>query len=108
MAAVQGLISYGPQVPDALDEALSNLYLSYPIRKQLPEVIAAFNNQKAVDVLSRHRVDTDIGMRYEVIRSLNRLRIRSGALMFYKTGLQKINEDGLSPIKQNFKFNQHY
>lgn len=83
-AAVQGLISHGPQVLAPLEAALSNIYLSYIIRKQLPEVIAAFNNQKAVDILCRHLMESDIGMRYEVIRALNRLRIKSGSLLFDK------------------------
>lgn len=83
-AAVQGLISHGPQVLDALEEALSNVYISSIIRKQLSGVIAAFNNQKAVDILSRHLMETDIGMSHEVIRALNRLRIKSGSLLFDK------------------------
>nr|WP_319492245.1 hypothetical protein [uncultured Desulfobacter sp.] len=83
-AAVQGLISHGPQVLDDMEKALSNIYMSYVIRKQIPEVIAAFNNQKAVDILTRHLVESDIGMRYEVIRALNRLRAKSGTLLFDK------------------------
>ncbi len=83
-AAVQGLISLGPQILDALEQGLSNPYLSYPVRKQLPEVIAAFKSQKGVDILSRHLMQKDIGLRYEVIRALNRLRIRSDFLLFDK------------------------
>jgi AAA family ATP:ADP antiporter len=84
-AATEALTSYGTPILDLLGEHLSNSYLPYTIRKRLPEVIASSGSQKAVDILSRHLAQKDLGLRYEVIRALNKLRIRSGALFFDNT-----------------------
>jgi len=81
-AAMTALARYGPPLLDQLGDHLSNPYLPYNIRKRLPEVIASSGSQKAVDLLSRHLAQTDLGLRYEVIRALNKLRIRSGTLFF--------------------------
>ncbi|MCF8090883.1 MAG: hypothetical protein K9K40_00300 [Desulfotignum sp.] len=81
-AAMAALTRYGTPLLDQLGEHLSNPYIPYNIRKRLPEVIASSGSQKAVDLLSRHLAQTDLGLRYEVIRALNKLRIRSGTLFF--------------------------
>jgi AAA family ATP:ADP antiporter len=80
--AMTALSHYGTPLLDQLGDHLSNPYLPYNIRKRLPEVIASSGSQKAVDLLSRHLAQTDLGLRYEVIRALNKLRIRSGSLFF--------------------------
>ncbi|MBU0969619.1 MAG: hypothetical protein KKC20_03175, partial [Proteobacteria bacterium] len=86
-AAVRALTCYGTQALDLLGHCLSNTYLAYNIRKHLPEVIAASESQKAVDILARHLRQQDLGLRYEVIRALNRLRIKSSTLLFDKAGV---------------------
>jgi len=70
-----------------LSNCLSNSYMAYNIRKHLPEVIAASGSQKAVDILAHHLKQQDIGLRYEAIRALNKLRIKSDNLLFDKAGI---------------------
>ncbi len=86
-AAMEALACYGPRTLDLLSTCLSNTYVAYNIRKHLPEVIAAAGDQKAVDTLSRHLKQKDLGLRYEVIRALNHLRIKSDTLLFTKVGI---------------------
>lgn len=86
-AAVSALTFYGNQTLDLLSSYLSNTYMPYNIRKHLPEVIAASRSQKAVDILSLHLRQQDLGLRYEAIRALNKLRIKSGNLLFDKAGI---------------------
>ena len=84
-AAADALINYGQSILNHLEACLSNTYMADNVRKHLPEVIAASGSQKAVDILSRHLMQPDPGLRYEVIRAMNRLRIKSTALLFDKT-----------------------
>jgi len=77
------LTSYGTQVLDLMGSHLANSYLPYNIRKHLPEVIASTGSQKAVDLLSNHLTQKDLGLRYEVIRALNKLRIQSGGGLLF-------------------------
>ena len=120
-AAIKALNSYGLQNLDLLSNCLSNTYMSYNIRKHIPEVIAASLSQKAVDILSSHLKQEDLGLRYEVIRALNKLRINSATLLFDKAGIvtrikkeardymdmlkilysQKQLESGLKPLKNH-------
>ena len=86
-AVVKALTCYGTQTLDLLGNCLSNNYVAYNIRRHLPEVIAASRSQKAVDILSSHLKQEDIGLRYEVIRALNKLRISSNTLLFDKAGI---------------------
>ncbi|MBU0971948.1 MAG: hypothetical protein KKC20_14930 [Proteobacteria bacterium] len=86
-AAANALANYGPLILDFLSEGLSNNYMAYPIRKHLPAVIASFETQKAVDILSRHLRQQDLGLRYEVIRAMNKLRLKSNTLLFDKAGI---------------------
>ncbi|MBU2630026.1 MAG: hypothetical protein KKE61_15520, partial [Proteobacteria bacterium] len=86
-AAITALTYYGSQTLDLLSSCLSNTYLPYNIRKHLPEVIAASGSQKAVDILAHHLKQQDLGLRYETIRALNKLRIKSNTLVFDKAGI---------------------
>jgi len=83
-AASDALVSYGDAILDHLEACLSNNYLADNVRKHLPEVITASGSQKAVDILSRHLMQPNPGLRYEVIRAMNRLRIKSSHLLFDK------------------------
>ncbi len=86
-AAVKALTFHGPQILDLLSDCIANTYMAYHIRKHIPEVLAACGGQGAVDILLGHLKQKNLGLRYEVIRALNKLRIKSGNLDFNKAGI---------------------
>ena len=88
-AAMEALTNYGPQIFDELNQALNNTYIGYNIRKHIPGLIAAAGIQKSVDLLLRHLEQPDLGLRFEIIKALNRLRITSEQLLFDKKGIVK-------------------
>lgn len=84
-AAVTALKCHGEPLLDYLEQALSNPYMADAIRRHIPEIITGAGTQKAVDILSRQLMQPDLGIRHEIIRALNRLRISSRDLSFNKS-----------------------
>ena len=74
----RALAEYGEEIIDKLAEKLSDPDL----RIRIPGVLALIPSQKSVDILQTKLEDKDLVFRVEVLKALNKLRVRSDNLKF--------------------------
>lgn len=80
--ARQALSSFGLEIIDILAGHLENPAADKKIRLHIPKALASIGVQKSADALVRNLEESDIDVRYEVIRALNRLRTNFPHLKF--------------------------
>lgn len=76
------LVEFGPDVVAVLAEYLDNPLVDARIRLRIPWVLSHIGTQKSVDTLIAHVHHSDLNLRYEIIRALNRLRLAKTSLRF--------------------------
>ncbi len=78
------LALFGEAVVEKLTETLSDANLSNLVKMHIPRTMSLIDSQKCVDVLTENLDHKNLTLRYEVLRSLNRLRKNFPDLKFSK------------------------
>jgi AAA family ATP:ADP antiporter len=87
--ARQALAEYGEEIIDTLAQHLENPKEDPKIRQSIPRVLALIGSQKSVDVLLNSINQRDLVLRYQVMKALNKLRLKFPALRSNKTLIEE-------------------
>ena len=80
-AARAALVQYGPRAVRPLRDYLNDDAAPLPIRKQIPKVLARIPSFDSAVALVESLVQSDPGMRFDVLKALNKLRTRDPGLL---------------------------
>ncbi len=80
-AARAALIMYGESAIGALRSDLNDPGVALTIRKRIAQTLARIPTADSADALARSLVQSDPGLRYDVLKALNQLRERDPALL---------------------------
>ncbi len=80
-AARAALVQYGERAVTTLRDCLNDNSVSLSVRKQIPQVLARIGTRSSGAALGDSLIQSEPGIRYEVIKGLNRLRTQDPALM---------------------------
>jgi AAA family ATP:ADP antiporter len=75
------LVQYGPRAVHTLRDYLNDANVPLPIRKQIPKVLARIPSSDSATALAESLIQSDPGMRYDVLKALNKLRSRDPGLV---------------------------
>jgi hypothetical protein len=75
------LSEYGEHAVGTLQDYLSDDAVSLPVRKQIPSVLARIATAQAAAVLANNLIQTDPGLRFDVLKALNKLRRSDPSLL---------------------------
>jgi len=95
--ARESLAEYGEDIIDTLAEHLENTGEDKKKRLAIPRVLALISCQKSVNLLTKNLGQRDLLLRYQIIKALNKLRVKFPMLKFDK---QVIKARILDEIKQ--------
>jgi AAA family ATP:ADP antiporter len=80
-AARAALVQYGDSAAGTLQEDLNDENRPLAVRKQIPGVLARLGTAQAAAILSSSMIQSDAGLRFDVIKALNRLRKEDPSLL---------------------------
>jgi len=75
------LVQYGPQAVHALRDTLNDAAVPQAIRKQIPKVLGRIPSPDSAAALAECLIQSDPGMRFDVLKALNKLRSRDPDLV---------------------------
>jgi AAA family ATP:ADP antiporter len=75
------LVQYGPQAVHTLRDYLNDATVPLAIRKQIPKVLARILSSDSAAALAESLIQSDPGMRFAVLKALNKLRSRDPGLV---------------------------
>ena len=67
------LALYGPRALEALRDCLNDATLALEVRKRIPDALAAVPTTESVAALVESLVESDPGLRYDVLKALNKV-----------------------------------
>lgn len=85
----RALARYGEEIIDTLSYHLENPTEDIRIRLAIPRVLSLIGSQNSVNLLTKNLDQRDPLLRYEIMKSLNKLRTRFPLLKFDKTRIEK-------------------
>ncbi|HET7842415.1 MAG TPA: MFS transporter [Terriglobia bacterium] len=80
-AARTALVEYGDRAVGTLQDYLNDESGNLAVRKQIPAVLARYRTPKAAGILSSSMIHSDAGLRFDVLKAMNRLRKDDPALL---------------------------
>ncbi len=80
-AASAVLAQYGDRAVGTLLDYLNDVAVPLVVRKRIPDVLARIPTGEAVAVLANSLIQSDPGLRYDVLKALNKIRRRDPALL---------------------------
>ncbi|HLW78502.1 MAG TPA: HEAT repeat domain-containing protein, partial [Terriglobia bacterium] len=80
-AARAALVEYGDHAVGTLQDYLNDDAVTLAVRKQVPGVLARIATPEAAAVLANNLVQPDPGLRFDVLKALNKLRQRDSRLL---------------------------
>jgi len=80
-AARVALVQYGERAVGTLQDTLNDETAPLAVRKQIPGVLARIASQESAAVLVNGIVQNDPGLRFDVLKALNRLRVQNPSLL---------------------------
>ncbi len=83
------LAKYGEKITDILASYLENPAEDIRIRLAIPKVLSLIGTQKSVHLLTKNLEQTDLLLRYEIMKALNKLRTRFPLLKFDNILIEK-------------------
>lgn len=98
--AREALAQYGEDVIEILHRHLSNPKEIHRVRLGIPRVLALIGSQKSVDTLLSNVAQSDLLLRHEIIRALNKLKVKFTNLKFPS---ESINQHILDETKYYYK-----
>ena len=81
VAARSALAQYGEGALDKLRDSLNDDNVPLSVRKQIPDVLAHFASTEAAAVLADSLIQSDPGLRFDLLKALNKVRRRAPALV---------------------------
>jgi AAA family ATP:ADP antiporter len=75
------LVQYGDQAVHALRDHLNDATVPLAIRKQIPKVLARIPSPDSAAALAESLIQSDPGVRFDVLKGLNKLRSRDPGLV---------------------------
>ena len=87
--AREALSEFGDDIIDILDEYLINPKVSRRIRLGIPKVLALIGTQNSVNLLFNYLDQSDLTLRFEIIRALNRIRKIFPFIRFDEQSIQR-------------------
>jgi len=85
----RALAQYGEGIIDTLSSSLENPAEDIRIRLAISRVLSLIGSQKSVHLLTKNLDQPDLLLRYEIIKSLSKLRTRFSHLRFDKSLIEK-------------------
>jgi AAA family ATP:ADP antiporter len=86
--ARESLAEYGEEIIDLLAEHLENDEMNKKERQAIPKVLALIGSEKSVNILTKNLGQKDLHLRFEIIKALNKLRVRFKGLKFEKHSIK--------------------
>lgn len=86
--ARESLAEYGEDIIDTLAEHLENTGKDRKERLVIPKVLALIGSQKSVNLLTSNLGQEDLHLRFEIVKALNKLRVKYQGLKFDKQSIQ--------------------
>lgn len=86
----QALANYGDAVLDRIRRVLENKDRDRRVRKSLPNILYRINTTESRELLLSHLQEQDNAIRYEVIKSLNKMRRRTPELRFDEERIREV------------------
>ncbi|MFQ5865814.1 MAG: Npt1/Npt2 family nucleotide transporter [bacterium] len=83
-AAREALAAFGDDIVSTLSDYLNDTQVAISVRRGIPRVLSLIGSQRSVEVLLNSLPQPDEALRYEIIKSLNKLRARFPGLHFDK------------------------
>jgi ATP:ADP antiporter, AAA family len=80
-AARSALVEYGERAVGTLQDYLNDATGTLPVRKQIPGVLARYGTARAASILSNSMIQSDAGLRFDVLKAMNRIRKDDPALL---------------------------
>ena len=80
-AARLALVQYGERSTGTLQDYLNDPAVPLAVRKQIPEVLVRICTAPAAAVLANSLIQSDPGLRFDVLKALNKLRRRNPELL---------------------------
>jgi AAA family ATP:ADP antiporter len=78
----EALVSFGEDIVIILTKILENPDVERDKKVAIPKVLAMIDSQKSVNTLMRNIDSMDLTLRYEIIKALNKLRVKFPTLKF--------------------------
>ncbi len=86
--AREALAEFGEDIIDTLTENLENEDRDKKEQQAIPKVFALIGTQKSVNLLIKNLGQRDIHLRFEIIKALNKLRVKFQGLKFDKQSVK--------------------
>ena len=80
-AAKTALSQYGERAVGTLQDYLNDVSVPLPVRKKIPGVLAQVGTPDSAGVLAGSLIQSDPGLRFDVLKALNKLRRRDPSLL---------------------------
>ncbi len=87
-AARSALLLYGERAVGTLQDYLNDESIPYLLRRKIPGVLAQIATPQAAAVLVNSLIQSDPGLRYDVLKGLNKLRRRDVTLVPARTDIE--------------------
>jgi len=97
------LVQYGPQAVPTLRDYLNDAAVPRAIRKQIPKVLARIPNSDSAAALAESLIQSDPGMRFDVLKALNKLRSRDPDLVPPRSEVQDMLDIELMGYYRSFQ-----
>ena len=93
--ARRALASFGLDILPDLSRALADPHVPLMVRRNLPRVLATIGGQQAADSLASNLGQADLGLQYQVLRALSRIRLKQPNLRFDSNQITPLTEQEL-------------
>ena len=102
-AARAALVQYGERAVGTLQDYLNNEEVPLPVRKQIPGVLAGIPSPQSVAVLADSLIQGEPGLRYDVLKAMNKLRRSDPALLLPNAQLENMLRAELMGYYRSFQ-----
>ena len=97
------LVHYGPLAVRTLQNYLNDPTVPAAIRKQIPKVLARIPTSDSAAALGESLIQGDPGMRFDVLKALNKLRSRDPGLAVPRSGVEDMLDAELVGYYRSFQ-----
>ena len=102
-AARSALAQYGERAVGTLQDYLNDEEVPLPVRKQIPGVLAGIPSPQSVAVLADSLIQGEPGLRYDVLKAMNKLRRSDPALLLPNAKLENMLRAELMGYYRSFQ-----
>ena len=102
-AARTALAQYGERAVGTLQDYLNDEEVALPVRKQIPGVLASIPSAQSAAVLASSLIQGEPGLRYDVLKAMNKLRRSDPALLLPNPELEDMLRAELMGYYRSFQ-----